>query len=116
MAFNAINQAHQPQLENAQTLSSSKTQSGTPKANTANSAAKESQTGGAQGTPTATAAENNAGGSRAIGKIRGTPKARAFMSTCSHRFRESLPHGIMSLGRLWADAACLHLEAGSGAV
>ncbi len=61
MAVNAINQAHQPQLENAQTLSAPKTQSGTPKANTANSAAKESHTGGTQGTPTATAAENNAG-------------------------------------------------------
>ncbi len=61
MAVNAINQAHASQSEQVHTLSSPKTQSGTPKANTANSAAKEPQTGEAQGTPAAGVAENNAG-------------------------------------------------------
>ena len=61
MAVNGINQTHSPQVEKAHTLSAPKTQSATPKATSANTAAKESQTGETQGTSAAASAENNAG-------------------------------------------------------
>jgi hypothetical protein len=61
MAVNRINQTHSPQVEKAHTLSAPKTQSATPKATSANTAAKESRTGETQGTTAAASAENNAG-------------------------------------------------------
>jgi hypothetical protein len=61
MSVTGISQAHVTQPTEVQTLSSPKTESGTPKATTANTAVKEPQTGEAQGTPAAGVAENNAG-------------------------------------------------------
>jgi hypothetical protein len=61
MAVNGINQTHASQPENVHTQPAPKTQGGAAKANTANGAAKEAQTGESHGTPAVAAAENNAG-------------------------------------------------------